>query len=1365
MYISALDLREPQLEQDLLAGLRRVEPPARPIALLSEGSAPRWRYGERLSDVIEESCLRHADRTAVSVETADISYRELDERANQMARFLMARGVRPGDRVAVLLDRGIETYVALFALLKAGAAYVPLDANHPPDRIRFICSDAGANLAVTHLRLAERLDGCRAPTLVLDGMRDEIASCDRTRLAEGERGPAGDTLSYVLYTSGTTGQPKGVAVAHRSICNFVRVAAERYGFGFGDRVYQGMSAAFDFSIEEVWVPLAAGATLVPNTGATSLFGEELADFLESRKVTCLCCVPTLLASIERELPRLRILLIGGEACPSALVKRWGRAGRTLLNSYGPTEATVTATLGVMTPDKPVTIGKPLPTYSIVILDPKEDVALSIGEAGEIGIAGVGVAEGYLNRLDLTQARFIEDFLVLPNNSSGRIYRTGDLGRIAESGEVEYLGRIDKQIKLRGYRIELTEIESVLLEIPEISQVVATTFEPAPGQAELVAYYSVKHGANAPNRAAIVSHMRAKLPSYMTPAYLEQLPFIPTQVSNKADRKGLPAPKSARLLLGQTHVPPETETESALCRALAEVLGLEEVSIDGDFFADYSAHSLLMARFCARIRQLEPSLQVAMRDVYAHGTVRRLARALDEARPSPTENLEVPPAHRPSSLAYYGCAAAQLAFYAVVGALAVAAAQAAFVWIYDAADSPLALYGRALGVATAWFLGHNALAVAAKWALIGRARRGSVPIWSFAYFRFWAAKLVVRSAPANAFAGTALFNVFLRLLGARIGRNALIASRFVPVTADLFEVGEDAVVMRSALLPGYCAAGNRIHTGAIRIGRNAYVGEHSVLEIQTAIGDCGQLGHASSLQSGQRVPDGQRHAGSPAEETTTSFRLADEVSVSPLRRWLFNAMRLVFVIAVAGALTDAVIVYAMAVLSGGDDALALSPLDAAVVVAPMAASAALAVAVVALIGGLLIVYAVPRLANAFLVEGQVYPLYGFHHGMQQIVDTFGNSRFFNLMFGDSVLIESYLRWVGWKLGLGDRTGSNFGSEQGQDNPFLCSVGANTVASDALWLGNVTMSSRAYRLGACRIGARNFLGTMVYVPPGARTGDNVLLATKVMAPIDGPVRENVGLLGSPPFEIPRAASRDLDVLAAVGPEERARRLVRKTWLNMASIAGLLASRWFILFIGIYVFGWTVAVYGVNDPLPMIVSAAVIVALSTAVFIVIERASLGFGRLKPEIATVYDPAFWRIERHWKLSDTPLATAFAGTPMRNVISRLLGVKVGRRVFDDGCILSERSLVEIGDEANLNEHGLIQAHSLEEGVFKSDLVRIGADCSVGVGSLVHYGVTMNENTHLDADAFLMKGEITPAGSRWRGNPAKLVHAGASNAG
>ena len=566
-----------------------------------------------------------------------------------------------------------------------------------------------------------------------------------------------------------------------------------------------MSVAFDFSIEELWVPLAAGATIVPNTASTSLFGEELADFLESRGVTCFCCVPTLLASMDRDLPQLRILLIGGEACPPALVKRWSRPGRALLNSYGPAEATVTATLGRLSPEKPVTIGRPLPTYSIVILDPLHDEAVELGAAGEIGIAGIGVAEGYLNLPELTAAKFIPDFLALANNPSGRIYRSGDLGRINEEREIEYLGRIDTQVKLRGYRVELTEIESVLLEIPEIAQAVVTTFAPEPSVTELVAYYSVKPGAVAPEPGAIAAFLRAQLPAYMTPAYLERLPVIPTQVSNKVDREKLPTPLSTRLLIGDRHAPPSTPTEELLCRALSETLDLEEVSVDSDFFEDYGAHSLLMARFCAKVRQLEPSMHVAMRDVYMNPTVRRLARAVDAVKPLEAAEPELAPAHRPSNLAYYGCGGAQAAFYFVIGALGFGLVQLSFEWTYAAVDSALALYVRALAVVAALFFGLEALAVAAKWLLIGRARPQVLPIWSFAYFRFWAAKQLVQLAPANVFAGTPIFNVHLRLLGAKIGRRAVVDTSDVPIAADLFSVGDDAVIAKRALLAGLLGA--------------------------------------------------------------------------------------------------------------------------------------------------------------------------------------------------------------------------------------------------------------------------------------------------------------------------------------------------------------------------------------------------------------------------------------------------------------------------------------------------------------------------------------------------------------------------------
>ena len=241
-----------------------------------------------------------------------------------------------------------------------------------------------------------------------------------------------------------------------------------------------MTIAFDFSVEEIWVPWAAGATLVPKPPGPHLLGHDLDTFLRDRRISALCCVPTLLATLEDDHPGLRFLLVSGESCPQDLISRWHRPGRRFLNVYGPTEATVTATWTLLDPDRPVTIGVPLPTYSVVILDPDTGRALPPGQMGEIGIAGIGLARGYLNRPDLTERAFIGDFLAIPGNPDGRIYRTGDLGQINAGGEIEHHGRIDTQVKIRGYRVELAEIESVLLAVPGIAQAAVEAYRPDAG---------------------------------------------------------------------------------------------------------------------------------------------------------------------------------------------------------------------------------------------------------------------------------------------------------------------------------------------------------------------------------------------------------------------------------------------------------------------------------------------------------------------------------------------------------------------------------------------------------------------------------------------------------------------------------------------------------------------------------------------------------------------------------------------------------------------------------------------------------------------------------------------------------------------
>ncbi|MBI3703755.1 MAG: amino acid adenylation domain-containing protein [Rhizobiales bacterium] len=1344
---------------ELPASFEPVEPTSdRQHVLTCNGknNAVRWQEGERLNHLFEQSCQHFGRSAAVDAGHAVLTYRQLDERANQVARHLLDRGIRSGDRVGLLFDKSVETYVALLAVMKVNAAYVPLDPGFPTERIRFIVADAELTAIVSMSGFADRLGAFDVRQIYLDAAKRGIDAKSPARLADSEVAPPADLVCYIIYTSGTTGNPKGVAVEHPSICNFVRVAASLYGFAPGDRVHQGMSIAFDFSVEEIWVPLIAGATLIPGEPGASLIGDELADFLRTRGVTCLACCPTLLATIEQELPQLRILLVGGEACPQNLVARWHRPGRTILNSYGPTEATVTATLSELTPNKPVTIGAPLPTYSIVILDPAADRAVARGELGEIGIAGIGLAAGYVKRDELTRKKFIADFLDIPNNPSKRIYRTGDLGRINADDEIEYLGRIDTQVKIRGHRIELVEIESVLLELPQIAQAAVTTYEPEPGMLELAAYYSLKQGAGELPRGEIVRALRNRLPASMVPAFLEQLPFIPMLISNKADHKKLPKPKRPQFLHGKQPVAASTEKERILAHALAEVLKVDRVSVDDHFFNDLGAHSLLMARFCAGIRKHAALSNVSMRDIYQYPTVAKLAEHLGHTPEEVFIAGKKEPFHVSSDFSYYGCGALQLLFYAGYGLLVLWIAATGLIWTYGAMGDPLALYLRSTAFAVAAFAGLTALPIAAKWLLIGRWKPETFPIWSLRYFRFWMIKTLVQSAPVAAFRGSLLHNLYLRLLGARIGRGAVINARFVPVCTDMFAVGDDTVLRKDSILLGYRAQGNFIHTGPIAIGSHAFVGEASVLDIDTTMGNRSQLGHTSSLQSGQRVPDGKHYHGSPAVETKADYCPIESKRCTPLRRGCYSAMQLVSALAILVPVPIMLldVWYPYFAQFAGEASLPLAGSTMAFLSLMLLASAGSFFGL--LVTGLAGIYLVPRLCQRLLAPGQTYVLYGFHYWLQRIVTLTSNSQFYNLLFGDTSLIVHYMRFVGWKLNEVEQTGSNFGTNQKHDNPFLCEIGSKTMVSDGLSMINMQMSSSSFRLVATCIGERNYLGNDIHYPPDGRTGANCLIGTKTLIPIDGPVRENVGLLGSPAFEIPRIVERDKNLSTALSAEERRQRIRRKNVHNFITASLLLLTRWMFFFMTLLVSHLAVLNYPDYGIAALFVAGAFISLTAIPFFAFIERASIGFKRLEPKLVSIYDPYFWAHERHWKLSDSPIVELFKGTPLKNWVSALVGVKIGRKVYDGGCCITDRTLTQIGDYSNLNEGSVLQSHSLEEGVFKSDHIRLAEGCTLGAAAFVHYGVIMGERAVLDADSFLMKGEVLDPHSCWRGNPAKL---------
>ena len=1327
-------------------------------------NTPRWSQGERLHHLFEQRCDAFEQdgmtaHLAIDSEEVSLTYGELDRSANRLARHLIRQGVGAGDIVGLLFDRSIHSYISLLAVQKIHAAYVPLDVGFPEDRIRYIAEDASVSLILTLSPHAEKLAALTTPLLCLDRVEREIEAENEARLSLDETGNPLSELSYIIYTSGTTGRPKGVPIEHGSICNFVRVAGEVYGYRADDRVYQGLTIAFDFSVEEIWVPLIVGATLVPNQTGRSLVGSDLQAFLAENDVTALCCVPTLLSTIEKDLPKLRLLITSGEACPHDLVKRWHRADRTILNAYGPTETTVTATITEMYPDKPVTIGQPLPTYSVVVLSPNDSRALPKGEIGEIAVAGICLATGYLGREDLTKKVFIDDFLNIPNNPSKRIYRTGDLGRVNEDGEIEYLGRIDTQVKIRGFRIELTEIESIIMHLPGVGQAVVDTYEPEPGAKELVAYYTAVKGEEHLPAEQVAEELRALLPAYMVPAFYEPLDIIPMTTNDKADRKALPAPSGQRLSRSdRDYVAPGTPLEADIATLLADLLKIEQVSAEDHFFDDLGTNSLLMARFSSKIRKELGITDFSMRDIYLNPTVRSLAGLLSEKGEAekPVGNKD---SYRiPSKWDYYTCGGLQALFYCANIAAGLWLAVFSVNWVFGATDIWSA-YGRSLTLGLAALAVSVALPFAAKWGLIGRWKEQRIAIWSLSYFRFWVVRQYIQVNPMALLVGTPIYNMYLRMLGAKIGKKVVIFSKSGPVCTDLISIDDNTILSRETILKGYRAEGGYIQTGPISIGKNAFVGEASILDINSVMEDDTQLAHVSSLQSHQVIPAGKRYHGSPAEETTTDFCKLDTKNCGTLRRLIYSAYLLIGAFGIGVPLMLWATIQFAPLLLGSHHAFSLiSGLvdDYWHHITWVVPAASFGLFVLAIPLGLVSVGLLPRLANLFIKEDKTYVLYGIHYLIFQFIHAVSNVKFYNDLFGDSSYITSYLKFIGYDLSKVVQTGSNFGTMQQHDNPLLCHIGTGTMVSDGLTMMNAQMSTSSFKVSKTVIGDHNYLGNAIFFPSDSRTGNNCLLATKVMIPVDGQVRENVGLLGSPCFEIPRSTLNDQQ-MSDVDDDLRNRELRNKNAHNIRTMGIWLLSKWLFANIALFLSLTTTMLYNYFGMAALAGGAVVGFAVMIGFFVGLEWLSLGFKRLQPMMSTVYDKAFWGVERHWKVADTPLTQMFRGTPFRSVVHRMLGVKVGQQVFDDGCMVTEKTLAEIGDYCTLNEESTLQSHSLEEGVFKADHIKVGNGCTLGINSFAHYGVTMGDNVILAADSFLMKGETVDANEVWLGNPAKSI--------
>lgn len=602
-----------------------------------------------LHQLFENQAERTPDGVAAVFEDQQPTYRELNRRANQLAHYLRKLGVGPETLVGIYMERSLEMIVGLLGTLKCGGTYVPLDPDHPQERIALLLKDAQTPVLLTQERLLEGLTGHGAQTVCVD---TDWGAITRQSEANPASLVSSESLAYVIYTSGSTGKPKGVQISHRAVVNFLNSMRHQPGLTDRDVLLSVTTLSFDIAGLELFLPLSVGASVVLVNHEVATDGVQLAARLTNSGATVMQATPaTWRLLLESGWPgsrRLKILC-GGEAFPRELANQLVEKGAALWNMYGPTESTIWSAIHPLEAgDGPVSIGRPIANTQIYLLDACLQ-PVPVGVPGELYIGGDGLARGYFNRPSLTAEKFIPN--PFSDEPGSRLYRTGDLARYRPDGHIEFLGRIDHQMKIRGFRIELGEIEAALSQHPTVRETVVVAREDAPGDKRLVAYVVPKQEP-APTVSELRRFLKGKLPDYMVPSNFVMLDVLPLTPNGKVDRRALPSPQGLRPELEVVYATPKTELERHIAAVWQEVLKVEKVGAHDNFF-ELGGHSLLMARIHGQLQGESFGKELSMVELFQYPTVHSLAKHLSQAQieqlslQSSRERVEIRSARRAS----------------------------------------------------------------------------------------------------------------------------------------------------------------------------------------------------------------------------------------------------------------------------------------------------------------------------------------------------------------------------------------------------------------------------------------------------------------------------------------------------------------------------------------------------------------------------------------------------------------------------------------------------------------------------------------------------------------------------------------------
>jgi non-ribosomal peptide synthetase-like protein len=1304
---------------------------------------------ELLCEIFAATAASRPSAIAMITVEGNLTYAEVDAKAEALARALFQKGVRPGRTVGLWMARGHEVLIAQIAIAKTGAAWLPFDADAPAERVAVCLSDAEARGLLTAPTFASKL-AAPCPTWTFAGLlSDSLEAAEGTKVDARALGARPDDPAYLIYTSGSTGTPKGIVISERNICHYLRAANEVYGVEASDVVFQGASVAFDLSMEEIWLPYLAGASLFVATAEMMGEADKLPGLMEANRVTVLDAVPTLLALLPRDVATLRLIILGGEACPPSIANRWCRPGRKVFNSYGPTETTVVATVAEVQPGVQVTIGRPIANYSCYVAGEHLNL-LPPGVEGELLIGGPGVAKGYLRRDRLTREKFIANPF-LDDAPDPVLYRSGDAVEIATNGEIVFRGRIDDQVKVRGFRVELGEIEAKLADLPGVGQAAAVLRDDHEVE-QLVAFVVPSLDPETDARL-LRNELRQSLPAYMVPERFEFVQSLPKLASGKIDRKGLKQIELAAADALEAQEEPRNETEAKLLTAAQRVLPPQAIPFDADFFTDLGGHSLLAARFISAVRETPALARITLQDVYTARSLRAMAELLDRkwAHGSRVEDLSFVP---PPTLRRFLCGCAQAVALPVILALVTAQWLGVFVSYMLLTGAEASFFEEMvslIGVYMCINIATVAIVIAAKWLVIGKTKPGRYPLWGVYYFRWWLVKRFLGLVHIKWFQGSPIMRLYLMALGMRIGKDALIGE-IEPGAVDLISIGAGASIGSNANFANARVEGNELVIGTIDIGPKVYIGSSCVIEENVVIEEGAELGDLTAIGAGGRAGAWEVWDGSPGRKV----RMVDRVTLDPpptasgARRGIMALLYGVLLLAIPplGLLP---IFPAFWVFDRIDDLIGTADFDRTfyMLSIPIIALPTAFVMVLVTVGFI----AACRWVILPRVREGIYSVHSWFYFRKWAValTTEVTLETLSSLFA-TVYMRAWYRLMGAKIGKDAEISTNLSGRYD-----LVEIGEKCFIADEVILGDEEIRNGWIYLKRVKTGPRVFVGNNAVVPAGAEIPGGALIGIKSKPPANHLMQTGDTWFGSPPIKLPVRQKFDGGGANWTYEPPRWKKFAR------ACFEAVTISLPIMLFIS---FGtWAVEWFSGSvlegkyfEVLwQFLLASAGISLIMTLVVIALKWITM--GRYEPMVKPMWSWWAMRTEAvaviYWGLAGRVLLDHLRGTPFLPWLLRLFGTKVGRGVFMDMTDITEFDCVSVGDYAALNDLCALQTHLYEDRVMKVGKVFVGNGVTVGAGSTVLYDTIVSDYARLGPLTLVMKGEQIPAHTEWAGAPAE----------